>query len=42
MARTWGSPHTATALINVYAAGFFEVTFIHQVANYGQDLGFAA
>jgi len=25
MIRTWGLPHNATALIDVYAAGFFQV-----------------
>ncbi len=38
MIRTWN----ATALIGVYAAGFFEVMFTQKVASYDQDLGFAA
>ena len=42
LARTWGLSHNATALIDVYAAGFFEVMFTQQVANPDQDLGFAA
>jgi hypothetical protein len=35
-------PHNAAALIDVYAAGFFEVMITQQVANYGQDLVLAA
>jgi hypothetical protein len=37
--RTWNLPHNATALTDVYAAGYFEVMFTQQVANYDQDLG---
>jgi hypothetical protein len=40
--RTWGLLHNAIALMDVYAAGFFEAMFTQQVANYGQDLKFAA
>jgi len=42
MTRTWALLHNATALVDVYAAGFFEVMFTQQVANYDQNLGFAA
>ncbi len=42
MIRTWGLPHNATALNDVCAAGYLKVMFTQQVANYDQDLGFAA
>jgi len=42
MTRTWGLLYNATVLIDVYAAGFFQVMFTQQVASYDQDLGFAA
>ncbi len=42
MTRTWGLPRNVSALIDMYAAGYFEVMFTQQVASYDQDLGFAA